>query len=175
MCSAQVAPALRKQFVSFKPGIAGVFGRELFTPYLSPQKQAANDFLIVTEGEFNALQLQSLTLRYEAATGQSLGYLHACAVGGVMVADTATIQRVASHPVIVYDHDAHGAGFELVKRIQKAMPVEACTTPQVDSDLDSFICDFQHDHVAAWDGVKALIADRQPYGRIYSRDWGGVF
>ena len=60
-----------KQFVSFKPGIAGVFGRELFTPYLSPQKQALNDFLIVTEGEFNALQLQSLMLRYEEATGQS--------------------------------------------------------------------------------------------------------
>ena len=70
--------------------------------------------------------------------------------------------------MIVYDHDAHGAGFELVKCIQKAMPVEATTTPQVDSDLDSFICDFQHDHAAAWEGVKALIADRQPYGRIYS-------
>jgi putative DNA primase/helicase len=157
-----------KQFVSFKPGIAGVFGRELFTPYTSPQKQALNDFLIVTEGEFNALQLQSLTLRYEEATGQPQGYLNACAVGGVLVADTSTIQRVSQHPVIVYDYDAHGAGFELVKRIQKAMPVEACTTPTVDSDLDSYICDFQQDHVAAWEGVKALIADRQPYGRIYA-------
>ena len=89
-----------KQFVSFKPGIAGVFGRELFTPYTSPQKQALNDFLIVTEGEFNALQLQSLTLRYEEATGQPQGYLNACAVGGVLVADTSTIQRVSQHPVI---------------------------------------------------------------------------
>ena len=157
-----------KQFVSFKPGIAGVFGRELFTPYTSPQKQALNDFLIVTEGEFNTLQLQSLTLRYEEATGQPQGYLNACAVGGVLVADTSTIQRVSQHPVIVYDHDAHGAGFELVKRIQKAMPVEACTTPQVDSDLDSYICDFQQDPVAAWDAVKVLIADRQSYGRIYA-------
>jgi putative DNA primase/helicase len=157
-----------KQFVSFKPGIAGVFGRELFTPYTSPQHQALNDFLIVTEGEFNALQLQSLTLRYEEATGQPQGYLNACAVGGVLAADTSTIQRVAQHPVIVYDHDAHGAGFELVKRIQKAMPVEATTTPQVDSDLDSYICDFQQDHVAAWDAVRALIDARKPYGRIYA-------
>jgi putative DNA primase/helicase len=157
-----------KQFVSFKPGIAGVFGRELFTPYTSPQKRALNDFLIVTEGEFNTLQLQSLMLHYETATGQPQGYLNACAVGGVLVADTSTIQRLSSHPVIVYDHDAHGAGFELVKRIQKAMPVEACTTPQVDSDLDSYIGDFQQDHAAAWEGVQALIADRQSYGRLYA-------
>ena len=27
-------------------------------------------------------------LRYEEATGETLGYLHACAVGGVLVADT---------------------------------------------------------------------------------------
>lgn len=157
-----------KQFVSFKPGIAGVFGRELFTPYLSPQRQDANDFLIVTEGEFNVLQLQSLMLRYGDVTGQPQGYLHACAVGGVLVADTGTIQRVTSHPVIVYDHDAHGAGFELVTRIQKVMPVEATTTPQVDSDLDDLIFALAHDPVAAWDAVRALIDARKAYGRIYS-------
>ena len=27
------------KFVSFKPGIAGVFGRELFTPYANPQRK----------------------------------------------------------------------------------------------------------------------------------------
>ena len=70
--------------------------------------------------------------------------------------------------MIVYDHDADGAGFELVKRIQQGMPVEACTTPQVDSDLDSYLCDFQQDHVAAWQAVQALIAQRQPYGRLYA-------
>ena len=36
------------------------------------------------------------------------------------------------------------------------------------SDLDSYIQDFAQDHRAAWDGVKALIADRQPYGRLYA-------
>jgi hypothetical protein len=77
-----------KQFVSFKPGMAGVFGRELFTPFTSPQRQALNDFLVIVEGEFNVLQLQSLMLRYEEITGQPQGYLHACAVGGVLVADT---------------------------------------------------------------------------------------
>lgn len=160
-----------KKFVSFKPGRAGVFGRELFTPYTSPANQPLNDFLLVVEGEFNALQLQSLTVRYEEATQQTLGYLHACAVGGVLVADVDTLKRIAQHPVIVYDNDANGAGFELVKRVQQAMPVEAATTPLSwgsKSDLDSYIRDFDQDPTAAWEGVKALIAGRQPYGRLYA-------
>jgi putative DNA primase/helicase len=159
-----------KQFVSFKPyaSVAGVFGRELFTPYVHQANQALNDFLLVLEGEFNVLQLQSLILHYEAATGQTLGYVNACAVGSVLGADAATIQRIASRPVIVYDNDANGAGFELVKSVQKVMPVEACTTPDVDSDLDNYICGFRPDAVAAWQAVQALIAQRQPYGRIYS-------
>jgi P4 family phage/plasmid primase-like protien len=160
-----------RKFVSFKPGIAGVFGRELFTPRVNPAHQAVNDFLLVVEGEFNALQLQSLTVRYEEATQQTLGYVHACAVGGVSVADVETIKRVAAHSVICYDHDANQAGFELVKGVQKVMPVEACTTPLswgTKSDLDSYIRDFMQDHTAAWEAVKALIADRQPYGRIYA-------
>ena len=162
-----------RKFVSFKPGIAGVFGRELFTPYANPANQGLNDLLLVVEGEFNALQLQSLTVRYAEALGQRADqcYQHACAVGGVLSADVATLKRLAQHPVIVYDHDTNQAGFELVKRLQTAMPVEACTTPLTwgaKSDLDSYIRDFDQDHVAAWEGVKALIADRQPYGRTYS-------
>jgi hypothetical protein len=69
-----------KNIVSFKPGIAGVFGRELFTPYTSAANKPLNDFLIVVEGEFNALQLQSLTMRYEEATGQTLGYVHSLGI-----------------------------------------------------------------------------------------------
>jgi len=122
----------------------------------------------VVEGEFNVLQLQSLTVRYQEATGQTLGYVNACAVGSVTTADIYTLQRVAQHPVICYDNDLHGAGLELVKSVQKLMPVEACTTPEVDSDLDSYICTFFPDAVAAWEAVKALIAQRQPYGRTYS-------
>jgi putative DNA primase/helicase len=159
-----------KKFVSFKPGIAGVFGRELFTPFVSAANQALNEYLLVVEGEFNLLQLQSLTVRYEHATGQQLGYINACAVGSVSTADVMTIQRVASHPVICYDNDTNGAGFELVKRIQKAMPVEACTTLDPDSDLDSTIADFGHDVVGAWQAVQVVVGMRQPYGRIYGGD-----
>ena len=162
-------------FASFKPGSAGVFGRELFSSYVNPVNQALNDFLVIVEGEFNALQLQSLTVRYQESTGQFLGYIHACAIGGVLTADVQTLTRVTSHPIIVYDHDAHGAGFEIVKHVQKAMPVEACTTPALDSDLDEYICDFRPDAVAAWEAVKGLIADRQPYGRLYSETGAEFF
>jgi len=147
-----------KKFVSFKPGSAGVFGRELFTPYVTPDKQPLNGFLLVVEGEFNVLQLQALMVRYEEATGETLGYLNACAVGGVLGADLDTLTRVAQHPVIVYDHDTNQAGFELVRRLQQVMPVEACTTPLPcgeKSDLDSYIRDFGQDHMAAWEGSNA--------------------
>jgi P4 family phage/plasmid primase-like protien len=160
-----------RKFASFKPGIAGVFGRELFTPYKNPAHQAMNDVLLIVEGEFNALQLQSLIVRLEETTGQQLGYIHACAVGGVQVADVETLKRVAQRPVICYDHDTNQAGFELIKRVQTAMPVEACTTPLTwgdKSDLDSYIREFDQDHQAAWNGVKTVIAERQPYGRIYA-------
>ena len=158
-------------FVSFKPGPAGLFGREFFTPYQHPANQYLNDHLVVVEGEFNALQLQSLTIRYEEATGQPQGYLNACAVGGVLTADGEAIARVAPHPVVIYDHDTNQAGFELVKRLQSVMPLEACTTPLVwgdKSDLDSFITDFAQDAVGAWEAVKALIKAKHPYGRVYS-------
>jgi hypothetical protein len=160
-----------KHFASFKPGVAGLFGRELFTPYVNQANQALNGYLIIVEGECNLLQLQSLTIRYEEATGQPLGYVNASAAGGVLGADVETIRRVASHPVVVHDNDANQAGFALVRRVQQVMPVEACTTPRTwgdKSDLDSYIRDFDQDHAAAWVGVQALIAARQPYGRMYS-------
>jgi putative DNA primase/helicase len=112
-------------------------------------------------------------VRYAEAQGKPADhcYQNACAVGGVTVADVDTIKRIAAQPVISYDHDANQAGFELVKRVQKVMPVEACTTPLTwgsKSDLDSYIRNFHEDHTAAWEGVKALVAARQPYGRIYA-------
>ena len=116
-----------RTFVSFKPDRAGVFGRELFTPFTNPAHQAMNAFLLIVEGEFNVLQLQSLTVRYAEAIGQPSDrcYHNACAVGSVTMADVDTIKRLAQHPVIVYDHDTNQAGFELVKSVQKAMAVEA--------------------------------------------------
>jgi putative DNA primase/helicase len=156
-----------KHFVSFKPGIMGVFGHELFTPFQSKSYQEDNDHVLVVEGEFNVLQLQSLACRFGEAIKQTAYYVHACAVGAVTVADVQTVGRFAKHAVVCYDHDAHGAGFELVKRFQDAMKVSAFTTPTVDSDLDSYIEDFGTKATLAWKSVHDLIKKQEPYGREY--------
>jgi putative DNA primase/helicase len=67
-----------------------------------------------------------------------------------------------------YDHDTHGAGFALVEGAQTVMSVEAFTTPKPDTDLDDFIRDMGTDAVAAWEAVKALVASRTRYLRVYS-------
>jgi hypothetical protein len=100
-----------KEILSFKPGGAGLFGRELFTPYASADAHEMNERLIVTEGEFNALQLQSLAVRLGQSHGKPHVYFNACAVGGVLTADIQTIRRVSTKPIVVYDHDEHHAGF----------------------------------------------------------------
>ena len=66
-----------EHFVYFKPyrTVAGLFGHSLFTPYTSGELQALNDLLIVTEVEFNQLQLQSLVARRAEAAGKEPGYL----------------------------------------------------------------------------------------------------
>jgi phage/plasmid-associated DNA primase len=158
----------QKRFVSFKPGIPGVFGHELFTPYKSQAHQQHNHDLLVVEGEFNLLQLQSLVCRYAEAIKESPSYALACAVGSASNVDVGTITRLAKHPVVCYDNDADEAGLEVVKRLQQRTLVEACTTPKLGSDLDEYIVDFGADAVAAWNAVRQLVADRKPYGRSYS-------
>jgi hypothetical protein len=151
-----------RRFNSFKPGKqGGVFGRELFTPYQSKELKSLNDMALILEGEFNVLQLQSLATRLD------LGYVNAFACGSVNTADFDTIKRVAAKPVICYDHDENGAGRALVDLAKQHMTVLTCTTPAVDSDLDSFIREFKDD-VDAWRAVQKIVASREVEFRIYS-------
>ena len=166
-CALRLRKPFEKAFVSFKPHQAGLFGRELYTPHRDPAFATVNDILTMVEGEFNLLRLQSLTLRYTEATGTPLGYLNACAVGSVTSVDTDTLARVTQHPVICYDHDQSQAGFELVKRLQAVMPVEAFTVPDVESDLDDYLGNFSSP-IDAWEGLQELVQGRESYGRIYS-------
>lgn len=159
-----------KRFVYFKPyeAVAGLFGHGLFTPDLTENGTAIDDFLIVTEGEFNQLQLQSLSLRYGETTGHRTGYVFACAVGGVSKPDYGCIRKTSPHPVFCYDNDSNGAGLALVNRAMEIMSVSAFTTPNPDSDLDKFITGYGEDHISAWEAVRALVAGRKTLPRIYS-------
>ena len=75
--------------------------------------------------------------------------------------------KIARSPIIGYDNDVSCAGFALVGQAQQVMSVTAFTTPQLDSDLDSYIRSFGCDHRAARDAVRALVRQRQPYPRHY--------
>lgn len=158
-----------RNFVCFKPfeTVGGLFGHGLFTPYLDQKLKELNESPIVGEGEFNQLQLQSLSLRQSEIRGVSPEYVFACAVGGVNNADFETLRRIARSPVICYDHDHDGAGFALVENARTYMSVYAFTTPQPESDLDSFIRSFGNETFRAWDDVKALVEKRQRFSRDY--------
>lgn len=167
-----VAIRFRKPFSKktryFKPfKNSGLFGREIFST------KRNNDItldLMVTEGEFNQLQLQSLAVRHSESTGKDASYVNACAVGGVNNADIECLKAVSKEPTICYDNDKGKAGLALVDKACEHIGVNAFTTPGEDSDLDSYIRSFEGDHEAAWNGIKELIADRKQYARHY----GGV-
>ena len=157
-----------KKVLYFKPfKTGGVFGHGLFCPYVAKNAKQYNEFLLVVEGEFNQLQFQSLCLRYGETTQQKIGYVHACAIGGVNNADIPTIHKIARFPVICYDNDTDEAGFALVKNAQQAMSVTAFTTPNLESDLDDFIRSFGNNDAQAWKSIKKLIEERRSYPRLF--------
>jgi hypothetical protein len=77
--------------------IQGIIRRNVIHGYIrTMDSQVTIDKnLIVTEGEFNQLQLQSLCVIYGKMTNQEMGYLFACAVGGVNNVDYETILTIA--------------------------------------------------------------------------------
>ncbi|HVB56840.1 MAG TPA: phage/plasmid primase, P4 family [Candidatus Acidoferrales bacterium] len=159
-----------KRVTYFKPykTVAGLFGHGLFAPFCSGGAELLDDFLIITEGEFNQLQLQSLCLRHDEITRRNEGYVFCGSVGGVFNADYEAICELSNHAVFCYDNDLNGAGFSLVKKAQETMSAEAFTTPNPDSDLDQFIGSFGDDSQSAWEAVAVLLAGRNSFSRTYS-------
>jgi len=158
-----------KRILYFKlPSAAGgVFGHSLFTPDGGEEDRPLGGRLIVVEGEFNELQLQSLCLRYAESVGSTPHYAWSCAVGGVNNADLETMRQLEKRCVVCYDHDEDGAGFQLVANARELGAVEAFTTPEADSDLDDFIRAFGDDNAAAWKAVNGLFEGRTAYERPY--------
>jgi hypothetical protein len=154
-----------RYFVYFKPyQAAGLFGHGLFTPYELNGLQAYNEYMIVMEGEFNSLQLQSLLVRRAEAAGKDPGYLFACAVGGVDNTDWPMVRRIVQIPILMHDHDSSGEGW--VEDARQLMTVDVCTTPT--KDLDEYIRTFGERHDEAWDAVRSLIKSRERQHRLYS-------
>lgn len=154
-------------FVSYNPfRDFGLFGHQMF-----PTGSAAMPIekLIVTEGEFNTLQLQSLLVKYGEEEGQDFSYLYVVSVGGVNQADYDTIRKVSADPILLYDNDSDkdNAGFTLVSKAQEFMAIEAATTPNGCSDVDEFILQFSSTG-EAWTAIQEMLEDREWFYRHFS-------
>ncbi|UCE66759.1 MAG: hypothetical protein JSU85_01735 [Candidatus Zixiibacteriota bacterium] len=154
-------------FMIFKPcnGNTGVFGLGLFTANDYGEKPNLNRELIVVEGEFNQLQLQSLLARYFEKNEKSpeKGFERAIAVGGVSGGDIETVAKISRKPFIFYDND--GAGLQMIKNAKKTISIKAVTTPGSDSDLDSHIRFYKADYESAIESIRGLIKDAVDYYR----------
>ena len=153
-----------KEIRMFKPfPWLGVFGYGLFRP----GQRRDESSLLVTEGEFNALQLQSAYLRYqESQEIEHLAYHPIIAVGSATGVDCETIRRICPTPIIFYDNDQDKAGEGLITDAVKYMNVQAFTTPNVNMDPDEFVrsCWAQN---SAWLDVMELLEQSQWHYRTY--------
>jgi len=169
-------------FKPFKSEGLGLFGHQLFTPFKLPDGEndeyvekikakyiELNNRMIVTEGEFNSLQLQSLWVRVAEGQGLEPDYLFTCSVGGAGGADYNCIKAAAKQPIFCYDNDS--AGRLMVKRAQSFMNLTAFTVPESPfedyNDIDDYIRCFEKDYERAFSKVKALLKERKPFPRTY--------
>ncbi|MGK5086319.1 hypothetical protein WDW86_02075 [Bdellovibrionota bacterium FG-2] len=159
----------QKRFWSYRPfSVVGVFGLDFDSQ--GDQIPETKKRLLVLEGEFNLLQTLSLIQRHAESVGGLTPDVPMVAMGSVSCADFTTARKVCPSPVIAYDNDKSGAGFSLVTQAQKSMNVWACTTPDAESDLDSFIRGHEKSVAHAWGELREIIAG----AKLFERDWESV-
>ena len=162
-----------KQFISFKPlPKLGVFGSNMLFPGQKPGK--GDDPLIVVEGEFNLLQLQTIKVWKDTSRGIGRAwdeYLFACAVGSASGADLETVCKLDQCPLVIYDYDISRAGYRLVTDLEIETDLLATTTLLPDTDLDAHIRSFGDDIKAARSSVRELVEDNTKHRRLYASIW----
>ncbi len=145
-------------------------GAGVFIARSGETKKTDSGRLLVVEGEFNALSYESLAVRYRDKTGLGLQLdeFVASAVGGVTTADWETVVGIDKNPIVCYDNDSSEAGLGLVKRGQAYATFHAFTTPESDSDLDSYIREYGKDIRSAKEGLDALFLTKRLFERSYA-------
>jgi len=173
---------IRKPYASskscylFKPFTAqGFFNHGLFSPgdnnikdeERKKWKEELASRILLMEGEFNQLQLQSLLLRL------NLDFIHAAAWGSAASLHAQDVLSANWKPVVIYDNDE--AGHSVLEKLQADMTFAAFTTPTPDSDLDDFVMSFKEDYKEAYKSLKALMNDRKIfYWQPDNIDWAKV-
>jgi len=127
-----------KDFASFKPfrRRTGVFGLDMF-------QGGQEDYLMLVEGEFDVLQLQSMTVRDAHDSKKPHSWAYACATGGSSAVDAKTLKALPARggePYLFHDND--DAGRTLVERIAGIRALNFMTPPDPGADPDSYIRGF---------------------------------
>ncbi len=134
-----------KKLTVYKPfSSSGVFNLQLF----DANENALVPYLLLTEGEFNILSLQSLLLRL------GLSYCRALALGSCTSVDWYTLKQFKERWVLFQDTDC--AGDTMAMEMQTYRTYKLAKSSHQDDDLDSFIQRFDTDEKAL-EEVKQLI------------------
>ena len=147
-----------KDFTHFKPlSYAGAFGHTMFPNEDSDDRE--HD-LIVVEGEFNQLTLQSTCARHAELAGKDAaqGFVYAVATGSANGADCHSIFKLCPKPTLNPDND--DAGATLLTDLTARGAVWTFKTPAPHKDADEFLNSFptaQNAHAA----LRALIKSRE--------------
>lgn len=117
-----------KTFCQFKPfNQAGVFNLQLF----ETDETAPWPYLLLVEGEFNLLSLQSLLIRNRKS------YCKALALGSATSVDWVTLGHFREHWVLFQDSDTAGAS--LSEEMQQHRTFRLAKSEQYGDDLDDVI------------------------------------
>ncbi len=174
----------QKRFASYY-GFAhnhGVFGANLFSNCadddgIKPDSPLRS--LIVTEGEFNALAIQS-TIKRSAADPDSISYANVIALGSATYPDFATVKAMEMPVIIVHDNDEPGT--TILKKAEENISFEACTTTKTEhgpecNDVDELVMKFpisQNGAKSAMRAIAAVLAGRVRHEMVVSDDGGGA-
>lgn len=123
---------------------------------------------IVVEGEINLLQMQSLTKRRSEQFGSPCIYQNAIAVGSATTPDLECVKNICPTPLFLYDNDQSLAGYKLVENALNLFNCYVSTTPEIDSDLDSYIVGFKENIELAWQGFENIIKNHKFLSRNFT-------
>lgn len=145
----------------------GVFGASLWPENGRKELDLTASDLLVMEGEFNYLQLQSTMVRLADRQSQPIEewFVSAVAVGGVNSADVGVLHKLGERVIICHDNDSNGAGKQLIARAAEHGSVFFTTTPHPHKDLDEYLCSFGSEVTKAHDALRGILQQRQKHLR----------
>lgn len=148
----------QKKFTTYKIGRRrGVFGLELF---IAEDKSTGQ--LVVTEGEFDDLSLQSLAVNN---SNGDVRYHQVVSIGSSVDPDFETIKKIDKNPIFI--HDSDDAGYELIERAKVHFHGFSTRTDKPFKDVDELIDSFGTNYGSANKAIQTLLEKRSRFYRNF--------